>query len=234
MRKNLPLIVMTLLTALCLCAARAEGTQPLPGSVVTFGRYPQTRSGKDSTPIEWLVLDYDAANSRALLISLYGLDCLEYNEERAEITWEACTLRAWLNGDFYARAFSAAEKEAILTAAVDNGGSQGFGGYGTDGGNDTQDRIFLLSYAEAWKYFTDDYARMCEPTDYAVSQGSWPVRYYSAGGKASCSWWLRSPGGDQNSAAVVRPSGARGDIAADRPNNAVRPALWLDAGAGVF
>ena len=141
------------------------------GSYVAFGAYPQTEAGDDRTPIEWLVLDYDAENNKALLISRYGLDAKPYNAEEADVTWETCSLRAWLDGEFFDAAFTDDEKWAILLTNVDNGGSQGNSQWSTDGGNNTQDRIFLLSYAEAWKYFADDKARMCAPTDYAVKQG---------------------------------------------------------------
>lgn len=36
---------------------------------------------------------------------------------------------------------------------VDNSKAQGYSGYSTDGGNNTEDKVFLLSYAEANKYF---------------------------------------------------------------------------------
>ena len=49
------------------------------GSYISFGTYPQTESGNDATPIEWLVLDYDEDNNRALLLSRYGLDAKPYN-----------------------------------------------------------------------------------------------------------------------------------------------------------
>lgn len=42
------------------------------GEVVTLGTYPQTESGNDNTPIEWIVLESD--DETALLISRYALD----------------------------------------------------------------------------------------------------------------------------------------------------------------
>lgn len=79
-----------------------------PGSIVTFGAYEQdNNTGNGKEAIEWLVLDYDAANNRALVISLYALDCKPYNTEKKNVTWEKCTLRAWLNNEFIQAAFSA-------------------------------------------------------------------------------------------------------------------------------
>ena len=100
-----------------------EGTGSIKvGDIVTFGRYPQTAEGTDQTPIEWIVLDYDEKENKALLLSKYGLDVKPYNTEWTGITWEKCTLRTWLNGEFLNKAFSAGEQSAILMTA-DIGGT---------------------------------------------------------------------------------------------------------------
>ncbi len=95
--------------------------------------------------------DYDRKENKALLLSKYGLDAKPYNAEEGDATWEKCSLRSWLNGEFLQSAFSADEQTAILTTAVDNSNSQGLHNsrWDEDGGNNTQDQIFLLSYAEA-------------------------------------------------------------------------------------
>ena len=203
-------------------AAAAAAREPFTkvGNYVTYGTYPQTAEGDDNTPIEWLVLDYDEENNRALLISRYGLDCQRYNTGYTDVTWETCSLRTWLNGTFLNKAFSKAEQGAILTTNVDNSKSQGY--YSTNGGKNTQDKVFLLSYAEAWKYFKNEEARKCKPTDYAVKQNA----YKASNG--NCYWWLRSPGSSSSSAASVNNSGARGYDNVHNSDHAVRPAFWLD------
>lgn len=103
------------------------------------------------TPIEWLVLARDG--NKALLISRYWLDAQPYNTDHTSVTWETCTLRTWLNVTFYNKAFSSDEQAAILTTSVDNGKNQGYSKWSTSGGNNTEDKVFLLSYAEANKYF---------------------------------------------------------------------------------
>ena len=188
------------------------------GGYVTYGTYPQTATGNDSTPIEWLVLDYDAKNNKALLISRYGLDCQKYNSSKTSVTWETCSLRTWLNGTFLNKAFSKAEQGAILTTDVDNSKSQGYSKWSTNGGNNTQDKIFLLSYAEAWKYFGSDSARVSTPTKYAKA---------NEGGSYSNRWWLRSPGYSQYYAALVYSDGSRSYLNVDSTRG-VRPAFWLD------
>ena len=116
-----------------------------PGDYITFGTYPQGPNG-EVQPIEWLILNVQ--EGKALLISRYGLDVKSYNAEYCDTTWEQCTLRTWLNNDFLSTAFTIAEQEAILLSNVDNSKAQCNNSYNTTGGNNTQDKIFLLSYAE--------------------------------------------------------------------------------------
>lgn len=202
------------------------------GSCVTFGTYPQTKAGTDATPIEWLVLDVQ--ENKALLISRYALDCQPYYTKYKGITWEKCTLRTWLNSEFIYKAFSADEQEAILMTEVDNSNSQGYGAWDTIGGNNTQDKIFLLSYAEAWKYFADDASRKCAPTEYAVAQGGYTSSSDFVDGKATGLWWLRSPGGYQNYAARVRDDGSRNHLNVNFTHAVVRPAFWINLESDIF
>lgn len=125
------------------------------GNYVTFGTYPQTALGNDQTPIEWLVLARDGR--QALLISRYGLDAKPYNTKLSSTTWEKCTLRTWLNDTFLNKAFSLTEQTAILTTDVDNSKQQCYSGWNPSRENDTKDKVFLLSYAEANKYFGIQY-----------------------------------------------------------------------------
>ena len=55
------------------------------GDYITFGHYPQTASGDDNTPIEWLVLDVQ--DGKALLISRFALDCQPYKIRYVDMTW---------------------------------------------------------------------------------------------------------------------------------------------------
>lgn len=197
-----------------------------------FGHYPQNGDGTDHTPIEWLVLDVQG--NKSLLISRCALDSQPYDSAGADTTWQECSLRAWLNETFIDRAFTGSEQKGILTTAVDNGPGQGDSGYRTTGGNDTEDKIFLLSYAEAWKYFGDDKARRCAPTEYAVSQGAQTNNNYKVDGKAACWWWLRSPGYYQCDTILVHYDGSRSYGGAFDSRGGVRPALWVDPESGLF
>ena len=100
--------------------------------------------------------------------------------------------------------------------------------YNTDPGNATMDKVFLLSITEAEKYFDSDEARRCAPTAYAIARGAYTNdSYKTTDGDASC-WWLRSPGRDKSSAAVVYDSGLIDSYGYSVGRDfGVRPAIWV-------
>lgn len=202
------------------------------GNYVTFGSYPQTADGDDMTAIEWLVLAREG--KKALLISRYGLDAQKYHSESTAITWQTCSLRTWLNSTFLNKAFTATEQSAILVTNVDNSKAQGYSGYSTDGGNNTEDKVFLLSYAEANKYLgiTDDGYNeelSVEATAYAKKQGVF------ISDDNTIWWWLRSPGEAKGKAIEVCPGGSISSRYVIRNSPpAVRPALWVNLESGIF
>lgn len=192
------------------------------GDSFKFGSYYQ-ESSSNKTPIEWLVLK--KSGSKVLLISQYGLDCKQYHHEEVNTNWENSDIRKWLNEDFLMSAFTEAEQKKIeVTNLVNENNAEN----STFGENNTQDRVFLLSLAEAKSLFEDDDARKCEPTPYAVKKGAWQasmvIEYIGC-----CAWWLRSPGSLQGAAYIYAPGIVfdSGDfVTFDR--NVVRPALWVN------
>ena len=210
------------------------------GSIVTFGRYEQDGNEENGPEeIEWIVLDVQ--DGKVLLLSKYGLEVKPYNTEHTEVTWETCTLRTWLNSELLNKSFSAEEQAAILTTEVDNSDAQGYSKWNTSGGNNTQDKIFLLSYAEANRYlgvtFEDRNNTLSRvaPTDYAIKTGAWTSNsYQTADGKPAGWWWLRSPGNylDPGSAAGVDYDGSiYSDDVSHVDSTVARPAFWLDLNA---
>ena len=220
-------------------SAAARDTKYSVGNYVTIGHYPQTSEGTDSTLIEWLVVARDG--QKVLLLSRYGLDAQPYYKEWTSITWERCTLRTWLNETFLNKAFTTQEQTGILLTNVDNSRRQGYSGWTTSGGNNTQDKVFLLSYTEANKYLgvTYDNSNNMEsriaPTDYAVKH-----RAYSSSndktseGRAAGWWWLRSPGEFQYSAARVHTGGSLSGSSVEDSSGCVRPALWINLESDIF
>ena len=144
-------------------------------------------------PIKWRVIKCE--NGEALLLSDIVLDKQKYNKRLKKVTWEKSTLRKWLNKKFMNRAFSSSEQEAIRTTKVINEDNYY---YKTDGGNDTLDKIYLLSLSETDEEkeygFTDSYGMTIKYSNYADLDD---YQY----------WWLRTPGEKNISAAAVDMSG---------------------------
>lgn len=168
------------------------------GDTIDFGSY------------EWRVLD---KNGKQLLILAKDIVAKKpYNDTYEDITWEKCTLRKWLNNDFYKTSFNSAEKSRIVTTNVSADENPE---YSTSPGNATQDKVFLLSIGEANKYFRSDGDRRCQ-------------HIYIGG---DCWWWLRSPGMSSECAAYVGPYGKVDCGGENVPNDnliVVHPALWIN------
>ena len=199
--------------------ADLSGAQP--GSHILFGSYEQDNDLFASVrPIEWRVLE--RKDNRILVISEYGLEGEPYHKKRTSVTWETSSLRAWLNSEFLNTAFTPNERAMIPTVKTVNERNPKFG---TDGGNDTEDKVFILSIAEAKNYFPTKGDRMCTPTAYTLAKGC-----YANKDSGRCWWWLRSPGDDQGHVARMDIDGTLlydGYFAA-RTTGAVRPALWIE------
>ena len=224
------------------------------GAFVTFGSYEQDNDPSNGNEaIEWEVLDVQ--DGKALLVSSYVLDTIPYNIDNIDVTWESCSLRKWMNEDFYNSAFSLDEQSKILDTNVINEGNPL---YGTEGGNDTNDtidKIFALSVDEIRKYYDfnswndkemDGYSEelVIEPTPYAVEKGILPFEVTESNIKAvgenysndvighiGCDWWLRSPGHYGYRACYVRWGGFTGHSSYTGVFSVkvgVRPALWVN------
>ncbi|MDD6311203.1 MAG: DUF6273 domain-containing protein [Firmicutes bacterium] len=190
------------------------------GEKVYFGKYEQdndTDNGKEA--IEWRILDKDG--NKVLLISEKCLDVKKYNDVYVSITWEKCTLRKWLNEDFENAAFSDEEHKAIVNTNIKNNDNKD---YGTSGGKDTNDDIFLLSIEEAVKYFKSVSDSAAVGTEFAKTNRIW------VDDNGNSWWWLRSPGYDSDSAAIVHTDGyvyVNGS-SVYHDTCGIRPALWVD------
>ena len=155
--------------------------------------------------IFWRVLDVQ--DGKAFIISEDILETRPYHSPGGDITWEHSTLRAYLNSEFLS-SFSQADQARISETTVINKKNPT---YDTPGGNNTVDKIFLLSIDEARTYFANDSARIAYDSD---GEAVW--------------WWLRSPDHAGYAADVdINGSIYSGYNFVDY-NGGVRPALWLN------
>ena len=151
-------------------------------------------------PYSWEVLDVQ--DGKALLITEDILEMIRFNEEYEAIVWADSSIRKYLNEDFYNENFSDEEKSKIIEVTNSTPDNEWFG---TEGGPDTQDKIFLLS-------IEDEYgkARIAQFED------------------ANERWWLRSPGIEPEFTAMVARCGMLevGGYFAEK-REGLRPALWI-------
>lgn len=196
------LIIALILALLVLGVAQAdEGTPALPeptvGGLTIFGRYEQDNNA-DNGPenILWFVLELD--DEKMVLLSREGLAARSYNAEGGDTTWETCSLRKWLNEDFLNEAFSEAEQAMLANVSLPADANPE---YPTPAGNDTEDRVYLPSLREVEAWNSNGNLSFCYASYYARAHGA---RF---GRNGACNWWLRSPGEDAASAAVVSDYG---------------------------
>lgn len=219
-KKNIIAMIVTISFALlsCILLGCVEES-PVDGIIngtIEFGHY-------NSRPIQWYVLDEDTANHRTLLVAKDVLDEKPYNYITDNFTsWEDCTIRSWLNGydatqnvlgkdyasdNFISTAFTSEEQARIATVQVINDTKNQ---YGSTGGANTMDKVFLLSVDEVKTYLGSPKG-VCAKLNCTIE------------------WWLRTPGYDTHDAVLVssdgkiNPRGMWGNSDAG-----LRPALWLN------
>lgn len=229
---------------------------------VYFGNYWQEDTNGDGVadendekqPIKWRVLSVDGDD--AFLLADQNLDARPYSDvseidAMSMVTWEKCTLRSWLNGyeasfnkekidysnsNFIDCAFRRDEQEAIFKTYVVNENNS----YGTDGGNDTSDKIYVLSIKEIYNAFygfnnaiyKNSKTRESKNTTYAKKKGAETSTNMEYDGNGC--YWLRSIGavlgGKYFPVARVDDRGQGAYYASYVNDNdvAVRPALHLN------
>ena len=154
---------------------------------VEFGTYNEEK-------IRWRVLSVDGDD--AYLLSDKILAAKAYNTAGVatpnndglpqvdySCSWATSTLRSWLNEEFYNTAFTKEEQSSIKLVKLKNEDNY----YKkTDGGDDTEDHIYLLSLYDA---YNEEYgfpnASGCESAARKAA--------YADGTGYGC-WWLRTPG----------------------------------------
>ena len=197
-------------------SANSSATQVF--SEVSFGEYEHDGDAANGVePIEWYVLGEQ--DGKTLLISKYVLDAVAFDDVDEGVTWGGTSprpttdvqwadssLRAWLNGEFLAAAFSADEQAAIAT--VSNADTKNNATHVAANAADSsvhvatqsEDAVFLLSAAEAKSYFDNNAARITYPSAYALDRGVYVGVTTDESGQVdeavsgSAVWWLRTAG----------------------------------------
>ena len=205
-------------------------------------------------PIKWRVLNRDGND--AFILANVVLDKQKYNTNYKYVTWETSSMRSWLNGygasvnepktdyskkNFINSAFTSTERNVIKTTSVVNDDNIN---YRTAGGNNTLDKVFLLSESEVYntdaaagygfgkKYSTYDEARRSRCSTYAYAMGT--LRYHVTDPEHTKYngniWWaLRSPGNKSEAVAGVDYFGGVDRFGCNVDSSGVvRPALHLN------
>lgn len=173
-------------------------------------------------PLEWRILNNNEGDYLAMSNKI--IDCEQYSvfSSRGEVktkvdyqgnsssaypnNYQFSDLRTFLNVDFYNSAFSVDEQKRILTTIVDNSASSTGNSSNVYACENTEDKIFALSYQEVTNPSygldnsnpDDDETRKLMASDYAMCKG---VHRNISYGHCYGSWWLRSP--SHNSAALT-------------------------------
>lgn len=175
---------------------------------IYFGNYWQNDTNGDGKAdkndakqsIKWRVLSVDGDD--VFLLADQSLDVQFYDDTWSYTVWEKCMMRRWLNSEFYRNAFSEVEQSAVKTTSIKNEDNPIDG---NEGGNDTSDKVYLLSFSEATNSlygFTNDYnkseTRVATFTEYVENGGEihandMSVSAVSADGEKGV-YFLRSPG----------------------------------------
>jgi len=184
------------------------------GDRIEFGRFPVDEDYV-MQPLKWIVLAKE--DGKALLMTEKEIISLD-DAVKQKGVWADSYVRKMLNDGFLNVAFTEHEKGQIISTIICTPKNKECK---TDGGPDTEDRVFLLSVDEVEKYFPNEEDRKCEPTEYARKQR--PTR------RDSGFWQLRTAGKDGWGSVAV--SNYFGDYCAMTGNHVgfsfIRPVIWI-------
>ena len=183
-------------------------------------------------PIKWNVLKVE--DGKYLLLSDKLLDTQRYNERYDGLqdgvyanNYKDSEIRSYLNNDFFDQAFMYGSANIQVTN-IDNS-SNTYPDYDEETYfcDDTQDKVFLLSYADyenAEYGFVSDNSRIGITTDYARAANAYGNSpYYKEG-----YYWTRTPNDlSEDRAIYVRTSGSIEERRVGLDNTCIRPAITI-------
>ncbi len=209
-------------------------------------------------PLLWRVLE--VSDGTALVLSHRAVECEPFQEDLADVSWENCSLRSYLNGygsqenvsgidysdeedNFLDIAFTPKEQEGILEYPVRNEANYYFG---MDSGNETTDKIFIPAESELFVYDSSvihgfsprdevaDLSKQFYPTDYALNKGVWHSQQEDTYGHVF--WITRTTGYTHANVVYVDESGYmynRG-ILVTCSDAGILPAMVLDLDSAAY
>lgn len=204
-------------------------------------------------PIKWRILDVE--DNKVLLLSDVVLDAQPFNKIDCGSYWENCTIRSWMNGyssekntkgidyteyNFIDKAFSDLESKAIILSQITNEDNNYYdqdreSQIITECGNDTEDKIFLLSkndicnekYGFSNEFTLNDEARRCLTSDYSIAMGKAKLPFKDS---KYGNYYLRTNGVTESCVAVTDFTGKLSLYGTmdNLSNTGFRPAMWVD------
>jgi len=186
----------------------------------------------------WLILEKQGG--KALIVKEIITEKRNYHHKvddyHSTLSWSDCEMRSYLNNEYY-NSFSDADKVRIIKTKVTTPVQPW---HGTNGGPDTEDYLFLLSFQEVIKYFGDSGDMDMRKGWWANMEGLWLGNgfgqvlsdQYNNSRKVKdesdndITWFLRTPGRLNKFIIVVN-----GDIGitgwTPEGHHGVRPAMWV-------
>ena len=222
------------------------------GDRICFGHYPvmdpDSGHNRKPRPILWRIMDVKSARygkrhpaRKLLLLSEYSIANMRFSDDSGPTSWHKCSLRKWLNADFYNKAFDAGEKKMIVPVTpkiwdrvydLRNGGAS------------LTENVFIFSFNDFFRYFSlrekpetvypvytvsgKKTGNFKMPEDAFHDENRESILYHKNGERDF--WWLRNMVYRNEYAAYVNMDGMivlEGRWACGEPGLCVRPALWL-------
>lgn len=172
------------------------------GDIVRLGKW----NDKD---LIWKVVDEDEC--KFMLMSIYGLPNMRFHDVRIDaVTWEMCSLRQYLNQEFFDQSFSKEEKCRIVEVEnIDYMASE------TETVVKTYDKVYIPSLDEIEHFGIETKDLVCRSIE---------------NNAVTCEWWLRTMGKSGKSAKVVDKNGdseRHKRLVYGIPKVGVRPVIWV-------
>ena len=192
------------------------------GNYITIGAFEQDYFTKEKEPLKWQIVDIK--DGKALVISEEAIYVMEDICGNKEYSWANSEVRKWLNDTFLGETFTEGERLLIEKTKV----SLDTANYANQG-EETTDKIFLLSRSEVETYFDTLDEAKCILSKQAMHLWGAPDReldYWTV-----ADWTLRSVTANNKFEVVYcnDPTNKRiGEQHKYDTYSVVRPAMWID------